>query len=148
MINISMETNRQVFIDSNYFVAFFNVHDSLHQRAVTLARKLESGKITIVVSNFIFLEVVTVLAQRVGKASAARVGRYLLEDSRIKTIHIDTVLQSDSWRIFQKIKDKNISFVDCSILAVMRAEYITDLLTFDEADFKKLKRNYRFHLFS
>ncbi|MEK9174545.1 MAG: PIN domain-containing protein [Patescibacteria group bacterium] len=142
-----MEKDKQVFVDSNYFVAFFNVKDNLHQNAISWAKKLESGKITIIISNFIFLEVVTVLAQRVGKETSVRVGRYLSEDPKIKIIHIDTILQDDTWHIFRKIKDKNIGFVDCSILAVLQAEYMAELLTFDETDFKKLRKNYRFNLF-
>lgn len=142
-----MEKDRWIFVDSNYLVAFFNVKDTLHQRAVILAKKLESDKITIIISNFIFLEVVTVLAQRVGKETASRVGQYLFENPKIKMFHIDIILQNDTWRIFQHIRDKNISFVDCSILALMQAEHINDLLTFDEDDFRKLKKNYKFHLF-
>lgn len=142
-----MEKDRRVFVDSNYLVAFFNAKDTLHHRAAVLAKKLESDKIIIVISNFIFLEVVTVLAQRVGKETAVWVGQYLLENPKIKMFHIDMTLQSDAWRIFQHIKNKNISFVDCSILALMQAEYISDLLTFDEDDFRKLKKNYKFRLF-
>lgn len=142
-----METDRRVFIDSNYFVAFFNINDTLHRSVVVLAKKLVSHKLTLVISNFIFLEVVTVLAQRVGKETAVLVGKHLLADPKIKMVQIDTTLQRDAWHIFQKIRSKNISFVDCSILAVMQAESITDLLTFDEDDFRKLKRNFKFNIF-
>lgn len=142
-----MEKNRSVFVDSNYFVAFFNTNDTLHKKAVNLAKELERNNLTILISNFIFLETVTVLAQRVGKEIALRVGRYLLEDPKINMLHIDAELQNAAWLIFQEIKDKNISFVDCSNLAVLRSEDGAELLTFDETDFKKLKRNYKFNLF-
>lgn len=142
-----MERSNLVFADSNYFIAFYNQEDSLHKQAVSLAKRLKRQGTSFVVTNFIFLEVVTMLAQRLGKENAIRVGKNIVENPRIIFIHIDEALQENSWQIFQAVKDKNISFVDCSIIAVMRAESIPMLLSFDIRDFKKLQKQYRFSLF-
>ncbi len=139
-----MENRSRVFVDSNFFVAFFNPADSLHSRAVAAAKKLYQDDAALVISNFIFLEVVTVISQRVGRESALRVGAHLLNDPRkIEIIHIDPFLQDSAWRIFQSIPKKDVGFVDCSILAVLRAEDIRSLLTFDAADFRRALKNTR-----
>ena len=78
---------------------------------------------------------------------AREAGRYLMTDPLIRIAHVDESLHQNTWGIFDKIADKNISFVDCSTIAVMKAEHITAVLTFDTTDFKKLRREYKFAFF-
>ncbi|MBI4120602.1 MAG: PIN domain-containing protein [Parcubacteria group bacterium] len=142
-----MAEDNRVFVDSNYFVALFNPSDALHKRALDLARNIDSQNTFLVISNFVFLEIVTVLSQRRGRKVAIEVGEHLLTNSLITIIQVDELLQRESWHIFQNIMEKNVSFVDSSIVAVMKAEYITKLLTFDAKDFKKLRKRYQFNFY-
>ena len=142
-----MTEDSRVFVDSNYFVALFNPPDMLHKRALALARKIDSQNTALVVSNFVFLEIVTVLSQRRGRQVAIKVGEHLLTNSLITIIQVDELLQRESWHIFQNIIEKNVSFVDSSIVAIMKAEYITKLLTFDVDDFEKLRKRYQFNFY-
>jgi predicted nucleic acid-binding protein len=142
-----MAASERVFIDSNFFIALFNPADSNHARANALAQQLESRRDQRIISNFIFLETVTVLAQRRGKAVAREVGNILQTDSLVTIVVVNEELNEATWRIFEKVEDKNISFVDCSTIALMRAENIQTLLTFDLTDFKKLRALYEFSLF-
>lgn len=137
-----MEGRSKLFVDSNYFIALSNPSDALHRPAREIATILEEESLILIISNFIFLEVVTVLAQKGGKEIANEGGRYLLSHPFIEKIHIDEWLQSRSWEIFQEIYSKNVSFVDCSIIAVMKSEGITQLLTFDTKDFTPLQKHY------
>ncbi len=142
-----MAENSRVFVDSNYFVALFNSSDTLHTGALDPARRIDSQDTPLVISNLVFLEVVTVLSQRRGRRVAIEVGEHLLTNSLITIIHVDELLQRESWRIFQNSKEKNISFVDASIIAIMQSERIGTLLTFDVQDFKKLQKLYRFNFY-
>lgn len=142
-----MEGNNRVFADSNFFVALFNPFDSLYGRADQIAGKLAAKDFRLVISNFIFLEVVTVLAQKRGKEKALEMGGYLLTNPTIEHVHIDEWLQEKSWEVFQETANRNMSFVDCSIIAAMRAEGISKLLTFDTKDFKGLRSRHRFGFF-
>lgn len=142
-----MAENKDIFVDSNYFIAFFNSSDTLHARAIMIAKELYAQNTALIISNFIFLEVVTVLSQRVGRESGLRVGRHLLDDPKVNIIHIDTALQQATWDIFQAVSGKDIGFVDCSILAVMRAEAVRTLLTFDRTDFRPLLKNFHFSFY-
>ncbi|MBU2591923.1 MAG: PIN domain-containing protein [Patescibacteria group bacterium] len=128
------EDNGRVFVDANFFVALFNPKDSLHKEAIRISRKLKKYKKELVVSNFIFLEVVTVVSQKMCKRAALVLGKELLA-GKVEIIHVTEKLNRLSWDIFKKVADKDVSFVDCSVLAIMKEEEIKELLTFD----KKLK---------
>lgn len=141
-----MEEGKRVFIDSNYFVALFNPSDNLYPKALKIAKKIDKEGVLLVISNLIFLEIVTILSQKRGKRVAIETGEYLLSNPQITLIHIDEMLQRDSWNIFKEIKNKDVSFVDSSNIAVMKSEGINEILTFD-IQFKKLQKNYRFRLY-
>lgn len=144
---MSTEQSSRIFVDSNYVVALFNPTDGLHKNALEIASAIEAQQRPLVISNFIFLEIVTVLSQRRGKDVAREVGQYLLGHPFVTVIHADESLQRETWEIFQNVDDKNISFVDSSIIAIMQAEDINTLLTLDTHDFKKLQKQYKFKLF-
>lgn len=144
-----MAGDNRIFVDSNYFVALFNPTDALFEKAQAIAKILDTQEFPLVISNFVFLEVVTVLSQRRGRAVGLAVGNYLLSTPAVETMHIiDEELTNTTWGIFQRVKDKNISFVDCSIIAVMKADSITTLLTFDRTDFKKMGTIYNFRFYN
>jgi len=140
--------SESVFVDSNFFVALFNPSDTLHKQALLAASRLDDQNIPVILSNFVFLEVVTVLSQKRGKAVAVTCGKYLQTDSKFSIVHVDERLQEHTWELFKSTESKNISFVDCSTVAIMEDEAITKLLTFDKTDFKKLQKHHKFSLFN
>ena len=142
-----METSREIFADTNYFVSLLNQEDSLHALARGIAQRLHQENIFLVISNFIFLEVVTVLSQRRNRGVAIGGGEHLLTHPRIRLIQIDEYLQQETWNIFKQTESKNVSFTDCSIIAVMQAEDIPTLLTFDKTDFTGLQKPCDFRLY-
>src|SRR6266581_3868550 len=106
-----------IFIDSNYFIALYNPGDLLHEKAKEIAKQLQKDNPYTFISNFIFLETVTVLSQRLGKEYALSAGNKLLQSHSL--IVINARFQNRSWEIFKKTERKNVSFVDCSTLAIM-----------------------------
>lgn len=132
--------------DSNYFVALFSPDDSLHSQASGLVNLIVER--SVIISNLIFAEIITVLSQKRGHDFALQVGDYLLDSSLIKITHLDHLHHQVAWKIFQSLRSKNISFVDCTTLAVMQAEEIDTLVTFDITDFKKLQKDYQFQIIS
>lgn len=144
---LSDESDGNVFVDSNYFISFFNPEDSLHERGLAVGKKLNEANPQITITNFIFLEAVTVISQRVGRLSAIDAGKKILAIPQLQLVHIDEELHEASWRIFQEIEDKDVSFVDASIIAVMRAEGVSTLLTFDTDHFRRLQKLHQFKLY-
>jgi len=94
-----------------------------------------------VISDFVFLEIVTVLSQRGGEQSAVRVGEDLKAYPYIEIIYTDRGGYEEAWEFFKKVREKDVSFIDCSIVTTMQSEHIKSLLTFDK-HFQKLRRFY------
>jgi predicted nucleic acid-binding protein len=140
--------SNEIFVDSNFLIALLNSEDSLREKASSKSRELAEQNTSYVISNLVFLEVVTVTSMRSGRTNAIEGGNKILANSRVRLVHIDETLHNETWDIFQNTEEKNISFVDCSIIATMRAENIQKLLTFDQKDFKQLQKNYRFSFYN
>jgi predicted nucleic acid-binding protein len=137
-----------VFVDSNYFIALFNTSDALHSEATSIAESMVDQNVRLYISNYIMIEVLTVLSQRVGKRAATLAIDSLSNDEQIKTIHITKELHQQSLDIFRSMEPKNVSLVDCSILAILDYVNIKQLLTFDITDFKSLASRFNFKFFN
>ena len=87
-----MAIKNNIFVDSNFFIALSNLGDSQHEKAVEVKKKITQGNYVLTITNLIFLEIVTVLSQRVGRQDAIGVGGKLLTDADIKIIHINTII--------------------------------------------------------
>jgi|SRR3989344_1774820 len=144
---MELPSDTRIFADSNFFIGLWNQADGLHAKAKEISGNLELHGIGLTISNFVFLEIVTILSQRRSRAIATAAGNYIFSDPRVRIVHIDETLHRTSWDIFQAAPQKNMSFVDCSIVAVMHAENIKRLLTFDRTDFSPMRKRYHFSFF-
>lgn len=132
-----------LFVDTNYLCAFYNKSDSLHEKAKKIFPSLEEFQV--VISNFILLECYTIISQRVSKHHALIFREDMYSEKYYRIFWIDRRLEEYVWTIFKSIKDKNFSYVDASILAVMKREKINHLLSFDTT-FKNLQDQFKFKL--
>lgn len=137
-----------VLVDSNFLVAYFNRKDSLHQKASSISKNALFNASNVYISNYVFLETSTIIAQKVSKKASILIGDYILNDSSFKLLHIDAYLHKVTWEIFNNINKKNVSFVDCSLLAVIQEQEIDNLLTFDTKDFKSFQKKFKFKIIS
>ena len=122
----------KVLADSNFWIGLFNPLDESHLRSLVVSSKLHDLRASFLISNYIFSEVTSVMSLRAGRESGIAAGNYLMTQTNISIIHIDQVLHQGAWQIFQEIQQKDLGFVDCSILAVLRTEAVDALLTFDK----------------
>lgn len=132
-----------IFIDSNVLCGLFNDKDALHEKSKKAITSLIKSRF--VISNFILLECYTIISQRTFKKNAIDFRQYMLNDDQYNLFWINRKLEEDSWNIFSSIKDKNFSYVDASILAVMKSEKISHLLSFDSG-FTHLQKTFGFTL--
>ena len=134
-----------VLLDSNVIIALYNQNDALHKRALETFKKLAETKIKLVISNYLLLEIYTILSQRDSKKTALEFGDLIRNEKPFLIQRIDDEMEEQSWQIFTKIKDKDVSFVDSSIIAqVLEGNY--RLVTFDQKIIK-LQRQFNFSLF-
>lgn len=135
--------NEAIFIDANVLCGLFNNKDSLHEKSKKTIESLRESAFAI--SNFILLECYTIISQRTSKTHSIRFREYMLTNKQYEILWIDQKLEEDTWTIFQSIKDKNFSYVDASILAVIKKGKISHLLSFD-AGFTQLQKKFGFTL--
>ncbi len=127
-----------IFIDSNVIIAYKNADDINHDRSARIFQQLGDGRYGKgIISEFIFIEVTTVLALKRNLQSAKEVGIILLNAADIEIIKASDVFEK-SWNIFINQRNTKFSFVDASNLACMELKEIKNIATFDK-DFLKIK---------
>lgn len=123
-----MET-KDVIFDSNVWVGYFNIEDITHVKAVTYFKKYQD--VTIVLTEYILLEVATVLKQKIGHITTNKIIATLLQTENIQLLPSSEYFETTLTQ-FLTMKDKYLSFVDMSLL-VLSTDFT--VITFD----KKLK---------
>jgi hypothetical protein len=103
---------RKVFADTSFLVAFYNKSDANHAEARKLIQLYD--KITLIISDYIFDEFLTVLLARENKLISIDAGEKILNDKKICLIKIDNEVFQKAWFIYHRFKDKNWSFTDCT----------------------------------
>lgn len=121
-----------IFLDSSAIIAYKNADDINHKKASDIFQKLNAGDYGIgVISEFVFSEVMTVLALRKSMEAAKEVGNVLLGAREIEIMKASEVFER-SWEIFSNQEDTGLSFVDASNLACMEMRRIRKIATFDK----------------
>ncbi|MBI2029466.1 PIN domain-containing protein [Candidatus Gottesmanbacteria bacterium] len=134
-----------IFFDSNYYIGLVNKLDSTYLQSIILSNRLKKEPYKPIISNLVFLEVVTVISQRVGRKTSIKTGESLKNNAGIIKIYDE--LEEKTWDIFKKIQQKDVSFVDCSTLVLLKEKKIEKLVTFD-THFKKFSKQFRFSVIS
>lgn len=116
--------------DSNIWIAYLNKDDSQHRRATSYFSRLDDE---LLITEYIILEVVTVLAMRVDKDLADNFLDLVLNNTDVQVLKSSSDFFDSSVNAFQKYKKDNLSFVDISLLKLARDYKVS---TFDE-DLKK-----------
>jgi len=50
----------------------------------------------------------------------------------VRILDVDAATRQEAWEIFVKYADKDLSFTDCTSVAIMRQGAIANAFTFDE----------------
>lgn len=119
-------------IDTSVIVAAVNDREALHEKARQFLAALERGAWgTALLHEYVFLEVVTVLASRVGFAESVAVGERLLGTAGIEFVASSEDFTS-VWREFRSQPRGKLSFADSALLTLAKARGATHLATFDK----------------
>ena len=122
-----------VFIDTGLFLALYDVDDAYHKRSKELFTDALSGRLgRIYTSDYIIDEALTILMVRTKQHDiAVELGKYLIQSPRITRLTVDSDVFADAWARFQSLKDKFLSFTDCTSLALAEKYRIQQLMSFD-----------------
>lgn len=127
-----------ILLDSSLIVACSNEADENHVKALRLMGTMDEGKYgTLSITDYVFDEVVTVMLLKTKDlARVADLGQNILD--AIVLFRIDEDTFDLAWRIFRDQPNEELSFTDCTTIAVCRMNGISNIGTFDE-DFLKIE---------
>lgn len=120
---------RTIFVDTSAWYAYVNRADPDH---TAVARFLKDFSGSLVTSNYIFDELITLVRRRMGYAEAFAVGVTL---RNAQVVHMERVTHSDeeaAWQLLQDRSDKEYSFTDCTSFVLMRRLGLAAALATDE----------------
>jgi len=121
-----------IVLDSSLLIAFKIKNDSHHERANALMKQVVSerfGKPSI--TSYIFDETVTgIFVRSKSLRLAVEYGNELL--ASLETLEVSEEAFREAWKIFSEQRNRRLSFIDSSTLAVMKIHDIGRIATFDE----------------
>lgn len=127
-----------IFIDASAYIALLVPTDNLHQKALQLANGILTQSSNHITSYGILGEVLTVGSQRHNRQAAIDFVENVL-DSKTHIIIENEEFLKRSFKIFQDITDKNVSWIDCYSFAIIEYYKIEKVFSFDK-DFKKYSK--------
>jgi predicted nucleic acid-binding protein len=118
-----------IFCDTSALYAYINRKDPSHA-AVKKAVSICKGKL--VITNYIFDEIITLISSRLGHAAAMHVGNVLMNSQQIDRAWITSTDELNAWTLFSERPDKQYSFTDCTSFVLMRRLGLKKYLALDE----------------
>ena len=118
-----------IFIDTSAFLAVLDADDAHHEKAKGAWQKLLDANESIVTSNYVLLETIALLQNRIGMEAV----RLLQEDvvPVLNLLWIDEAMHSAGMSALLAAKRRRLSFVDCTSFEVMRKSGAKTAFTFD-----------------
>lgn len=121
-----------ILIDSNIWIALYNVSDTLYQSATELITNLNNQKRQIIITNFIIQEVFGVLSKFGGHAKALEFYDAFKSNKRVYHFDVDKLLMQ---RTIDFIKSnhftKSLGLTDYTII-FFHAEFGFEIASFDK----------------
>ncbi|MFZ3170350.1 MAG: PIN domain-containing protein [Candidatus Methanoperedens sp.] len=118
-----------IFVDTSAWYALLDKTDSDHTSALKFKDSLNHSIIT---TNYVADEIITLVKARLGYINAVEIGRKLWNETISTLIRVSSSDEEKAWEIFVKYSDKGFSFTDCTSFAVMERFGITEAFAFDE----------------
>lgn len=126
-----------IIFDSNVWIAFFNKEDSQNKKALKIVIR---EKDNIAITEYIILEVASVVAIKAGKNLADKFLEFILNNNNIKVLLSSNDFFYNTVENFIKTESKKLSFVDISLLYLSNTYKI---ITFDKDLAKLIKKSKR-----
>lgn len=127
-----------IVLDSSFIIAFHNERDVHHERAIPVMTRLMAGEWDMgLLPEYVFLEVVTVLAARRNIDTATRVGDALLNARELQFIPCSELFL-EAYKLFRAQPRATMSLTDAAIVAAARRFDAPNVATFD-ADFEGIE---------
>lgn len=118
-----------IFIDASYYLSLLNSQDSNHKKAAEIGLRHKDE--VYVTSQAVLGEVLTVGSQRIDRKLTIKFIEEILK-SQTRVILETKEFIDEAFLIFKEVESKNISWVDCYSLSIMKKLKIKEALSFDK----------------
>jgi len=120
-----------LFADTSGWMACADKNDPVHKNALAARNEwLQSGG-TILLTDYVVDETLTLLRMRLGLASAKTWWESVSSSPRVRIQYLSGDILESARTQFFKFRDKTYSFTDCTSFAVMKAENLKKALSTD-----------------
>jgi predicted nucleic acid-binding protein len=108
-----------LFVDTSGWGHLIDPTQAFHHQAADLYRKARQERHKIITTNYIIAELVALLTSPLGIPRSAIVAfvENLRSSTYVQVIHIDSVLDEQTWQLLKSRQDKEWSLVDCASFA-------------------------------
>ena len=121
-----------IFIDSDAFVGLAKQDDTNHDKAIALLQKLSKQEVSLITSNYVIAESITVISQREShKAAVGFIHQMQSGENIFRVQKADVKLDKKAMDIFEKQTSKSTSFIDCTNMAIMTDLHVGAIFSFD-----------------
>lgn len=122
-----------ILVDADILVAMIKRDDSNHLKSERVFNSFENTKVSFIITNYVFSEAVTVISQKINHQTAIGfISNMKSTDSIISVKWITPEIEEDAIEIFKQQTSKNVSFIDCTNMALVKHENLDAIFSFDE----------------
>lgn len=125
---------KALFVDTGAWVALRYRRDQYHEQARRLLLRVRAERRTLVTSEWILAEAVTLLKARGAVDHAIGLGTALTDGSVCRLMESSTSRRARAWQLFLRYRDGRAGYVDCTSFAIMEELGLSTVFGFD-ADF-------------
>ncbi len=126
---------RPIFVDTWAWYALTVTADRDHEIARLANEELLNAGNTLVTTNFVLDEALTLIRYHLHHAAAVRFWhrvQQLADDGLVQLLRVDEAQEAAAWKFFEQYTDQSFSYTDCTSFAVMRALNLTHVFTADQ----------------
>lgn len=121
----------RVFVDTSAWVALYYKRDQYHKEAGNIWKGITRKKPKLYTTDYVFDETVTLLRKRAGYHPSRAAGESILKSPHVELIFVDKDVMLRAWEVYEKYKDHDLSFTDCTSIALMNDRGIKEVFGFD-----------------
>ncbi|GAB4395696.1 MAG: PIN domain-containing protein [Anaerolineae bacterium] len=119
-----------VIADTSGLYALVDRNDPHHSRAANFL-KAQAGVGSLLLSNHVFDETMTLVKARLGMQVALQLGLRLRNSRFVEMVIFSAAEEQETWRVFSHYTDKEWSYTDCACLILARQRNIQQAFSFD-----------------
>ena len=117
-----------LFVDTDAFLSYFSSKDPHHKKA----RRIINAASKIIITDYLYDEILTLARRRLGIEPSIQIMHYIGDNRDIEIIIVAEKDKNIAKGIFEKYKDKDFSFTDCTSFAVIQRLGFKNILSFDK----------------